>query len=122
MIAFLFLSIILVASGLLVVMGWAAYRKGFQPGFYPIRTLMGWCFIWILERLLAETYLPEKYRPVYLILALLASLSWYIWIWIRLKNRPATRVLQDKLEEIGKRDESTDKKTDGENSPSAKSN
>jgi predicted membrane channel-forming protein YqfA (hemolysin III family) len=117
MIAFLFLLIILGAGSLLIVMGWVAYRKGFLPGTYPIRALMGWCFIWILERLLAETYLPEKYRPLYLVLALVASLGWYIWVWIRLKNRPATRGLEDKLEEIGRSDKS-EKKTDDENSPS----
>ncbi len=92
-------------SGLLFLMGYVSHGKALSPSYYPVRTLMGWCFIWVLERLLAETYLPDRYRWVYLLVGLIASLAWYVWIWTRMKKDTGVENLSQKLDQIGRKEE-----------------
>lgn len=105
MLLLLLILILLTAGVLLFLLGTASRRRGLPAGFYPIRALMGWCFIWVLERLLAENLLPESYRWMYLLVGIAGSIGWYLYVWFKMRKDPGEAGLQKKMDEIGRREE-----------------
>ena len=98
----LWISLTFMIGGLLVLMEIKSRRKGIKTGVHSLRVLMGWCFIWILERLSVETFELEGYRWIFLSLAAVASVVWYINTYIRMNSDSAQKELEEKVNEMGR--------------------
>lgn len=96
--------LMILGGGMLLVLSWQSRKKGVQGRQFSLRTLMGWCFIWVLERLLVETFELGSLRWLLPVLGVVLSLGWYLLIFRQLSRAENQGALDAKIEEMGKKE------------------
>ncbi|MEM6342221.1 MAG: hypothetical protein AAF927_00020 [Bacteroidota bacterium] len=95
------LLLMLIAGGLLVLLFLKSRQKGEQASQFPWRALMGWCFIWVLERLIVETFSLGSFRWVLPLTAILLSFTWYFYVFYKLSQLKDNSGLDEKIDQLG---------------------
>ncbi|MFK7922908.1 MAG: hypothetical protein AB8H47_13165 [Bacteroidia bacterium] len=98
----LILLLMLLAGGLLGLLFFRSKQKGQYARQFPWRALMGWCFIWVLERLIVETFELGKLRWALPLVAVLLSFGWYAYVFYQLSNSEDQSKIEDKISQMGK--------------------
>ncbi|MEL7531618.1 MAG: hypothetical protein AAFN10_09935 [Bacteroidota bacterium] len=97
----LILLLMLVAGGLLGLLFFKSKQKGEQASQFPWRALMGWCFIWVLERLIVETFALGRFRWVLPLTAIVLSVVWYFFVFYKLSKLKDHSGLDEKIDQLG---------------------